>query len=165
MGADKVIQNLESRNSSLQNTIKKLIADIEKQQNTVAKQFPVKDGDSVKVGGHGTFSMNRKTVDNEKKDYSYTAATDQDSNEDKDSLSSIQIRLGVVQQKAYAEQSAILTYCSAIMNEAKWGLAQDRRIFAQAVAFSPKHEAYAQAVGDEAQGLTEAYFERAELFA
>ena len=57
--------------------------------------------------------------------------------------------------------------CSSdlVMAEAKWGLAQDRRIFAQAVGYSPKNESalLAEAMGDVAQWECESYFEEAEV--
>ena len=163
--ADKAINNLKSKNDSLQNQIKKIIADISKQQTSMATAKYDDKNKSLKVSTR-SYSIDSK---NDKK-YETNKGGDYETHpNDKDSFSdyrnTLQIALANMQKRANAHQSAILTYCSGVMAEAKWGLAQDRRIFAQAVGYSPKNESalLAEAMGDVAQWECESYFEEAEV--
>ena len=162
--ADKTISNLKSKNDSLQNQIKKIIADISKQQTSMATAKYDDKNKSLSVSNRGY------TLDSDDKKYKFNKTGKYETSPgNKDSFdnyrSTLQIALANMQKRANAHQTAILTYCSGVMAEAKWGLAQDRRIFAQAVGYSPKNESalLAEAMGDVAQWECESYFEDAEV--
>ena len=168
VGADKAISNLKSKNDSLQDQIKKIIADISKSQNKMANSKYDKDTTDLNIY-HGYF--NTKSINDKKYKTTRDVENSNGANrfKDKEEFSNIrnefQIALSNLQKRANAHQTAILTYCSGVMAEAKWGLAQDRRIFAQAVGYSPKNESalLAEAMGDVAQWECESYFEEAEV--
>ena len=162
--ADKAISNLKSKNDSLQNQIKKIIADISKQQTSIATAKYDSKNDSLDIDAR---SYTLKTKGNKKyeieKGGQYSTSVTKDTFDKHRGI--LQIALANMQKRANAHQTAILTYCSGVMAEAKWGLAQDRRIFAQAVGYSPKNESalLAEAMGDVAQWECESYFEEAEV--
>ena len=166
--ADKAISNLKSRNDSLQSQIKKVISDISKQQTKVSKADYDKDG-----GGKSSVPRGYN-IRNPKKDgkkYQAVSGGEYDISQAGNKEGSatdrnkVQVMLTNIQKRASAHQTAILTFCSGVMAEAKWGLAQDSRIFAQAVGYSPKNESalLAEAMGDVAQWECESYFEDAEI--
>lgn len=166
--ADKAIRDLKSRNDSLQSQIKKVISDISKQQTKVSKANYEKDGNSkssvpAKYTIKNPENGNKKYQANSSADY----AISQSNNKEGFAIdrNKVQTILANIQKRASAHQTAILTYCSGVMAEAKWGLAQDRRIFAQAIGYSPKNESalLAEAMGDVAQWECESYFEDAEV--
>ena len=162
--ADKAISNLKSKNDSLQNQIKKIIANISKQQTSIATAKYDSKNDSLDIDAR---SYTLKTKGNKK--YEIEKGGQYSTSVTKDTFDkhrgTLQIALANMQKRANAHQTAILTYCSGVMAEAKWGLAQDRRIFAQAVGYSPKNESalLAEAMGDVAQWECESYFEEAEV--
>lgn len=165
VAADKAISDLKSRNESLQAQIKKVISNISKEQTKVSKAKYDTDG-----GGKSGISLIHNMTKNGNKysagqtgDYNISNAGDK-TGFDTD-RNAVQIALANMQKRASAHQTAILTYCSGVMAEAKWGLSQDRRIFAQAVGYSPKNESalLAEAMGDVAQWECESYFEDAEI--
>ena len=165
--ADKAISNLKSKNDSLQTQIKKIIADISKDQSKVstAKFETDGNGKSSIAKRHGAaFDGNKKYVQTDNPKMYHISQSNDKAGFDKD-RNKVQIMLANMQKRANAHQTAILTYCSGVMAEAKWGLAQDRRIFAQAVGYSPKNESalLAEAMGDVAQWECESYFEEAEV--
>lgn len=163
--ADKAISNLRSKNDSLQNQIKKIIADISKEQTKVstAKFDNSGKGNKSVTMSYGATLNGKKYTATRVGTYDISQANNKDTfNKHRNKT---QMILANMQKRANAHQTAILTYCSGVMAEAKWGLAQDRRIFAQAVGYSPKNESalLAEAMGDVAQWECESYFEEAEV--
>lgn len=159
VSGDKPISELKRKNEVLQTAIKKAIASIDKDVTNLSRKtaFDSKN-DRVRVDYHGSFGS-----DDPKNNRSTTAEL----NDDK--LSNLQKRMGILQQMAVAEQTAITTYCSATFNEAKWGLAQDRRLYAQAAAFNPNryHEdaSLIEAIGETAEYECLSDFDAMEILA
>lgn len=163
-----VLADLKKTNDSLQNAIKKAISDISKGKTKAADGYKV-DGSSNVGGIDNSFSSGAK---NDKGEYSYATKKNRaNAKLSSDAASILQRKYGYLQQQANAEQSVIMTFCSTKFNEAKWGIAQDRRIFAQGVAYRAvrgdvKEEAMlAEAVGEVAQHECEAEFENMEIYA
>ena len=164
--ADKAISNLKSKNDSLQNQIKKIIADISKEQTKVstAKFEDSGKGQKSVTRSYGA-TLNGKKYNPTRGNSDWNISQADNKEAFSNDRNKVQMMLANMQKRANAHQSAILTYCSGVMAEAKWGLAQDRRIFAQAVGYSPKNESalLAEAMGDVAQWECESYFEDAEV--
>lgn len=161
----KPMETLKKENDSLQNSIKKVIADIQKAKNQMGEKYSV-SGTSDISGVNTRFGAE---YDTSKGTYSNTASSVPGSGKgvSGETVSKMQQKLGRLQQEATAHQSAISTYCSGIMSEAKWGIAQDRRVFAQAVAFHALKEdaILAEAVGDVAEQECLSAFEEMEICA
>lgn len=163
--ADKPIAELKKKNDSLQADIKKAIAAISKSKGQISDKYKV-SGDSDVSGVDTSWSS---SYNGDKKKYATTTAKAGDgySAANSDAVSTLQKQLSRTQEEATALQSAIMTYCSAVMNEAKWGLAQDRRVFAQAVAYHALKENanLAEAVGEVAEQECLTMFEEFEICA
>lgn len=163
--ADKPIAELKKKNDSLQADIKKAIAAISKSKGQISDKYKVSGGSDVS----GITSTWDSSYDADKKKYVTTTrkTAAEYSNANTEVVSSMQKHLSRTQEEATALQSAIMTYCSAVMNEAKWGLAQDRRVFAQAVAYHALKENanLAEAVGEVAEQECLTMFEEFEICA
>lgn len=167
-GNSTVLADLKKTNDSLQGAIRKAISDIGKGKSKAANGYNV-DGSSDVGGAGNSFSSGSK---NDKGEYSYgTTKTPDNTKLDANAASALQRKYGYLQEQANAEQAIIMAFCSTKFNEAKWGIAQDRRVFAQGVAYRAvkgdlKEEAMlAEAVGEVAQQECEAEFENMEIYA
>lgn len=161
--ADAPLKALKARNDALQASIKKVIGEISKAK----KGMKAGKGDNTDVSGVNTsFSVKSDgegASSSSKGSASHKKATS-------DTVSKLQANLARAQKEATAHQSAIMTFCSTIFNEAKWGISQDRRVFAQAVAFNnlkdqKKDTSVAEAVAELAQYECESDFEDMEVYA
>lgn len=160
----KTISDIEKKNTSLQNAIKKAIADCNKAQTNFSKKLP-SSGDSVELkDGDGVFGSVGISKDGNK--YSNTKGSNRVSSGA--NIENTQKELTRMQSNASAHQSVILAFCSAVMKEAKFGIAQDRRIFAQAASFRnvTKEDAdLLAAIGEAVDFETESDFEAMEIVA
>lgn len=166
-GSDKPMTALRKKNESLQNGIKKAIDAIQKSKNKVVNKYSG-DGATYDSSVKTAYSMSVNATSGKYDNTSSSKYTDKDTAKaGVDFQDKLLKQFGIAQQEANAHQSAIMTYCAAIMSEAKWGIAQDRRVFAQAVAYKAlKEEAsLAEAVGDVAEQECLAVFEEFEICA
>lgn len=164
----KALTDLKKANDKLQADIKRAISDIQKDKDKISKNY--KPGDTTDLSGLKTKYANSGS------DGKYSASGDTyntpyNKNADSDRASAAQRKYGYLQEQASAEQTVIMTLCSTLFNEAKWGIAQDRRIFAQAVAYRAvrgdlkEDAAFAEAAGEVAQYECESEFENMEIYA
>lgn len=162
--SDKPLAALKKKNDSIQADIKKAIAEIQKSKTAVGDKYKV-DGSTDVSDVNIRFGNNYN--DDGKSELRTAKGGAAYSHLKSDTASKLQQKLGRLQQEATAHQSAIMTYCSGIMSEAKWGIAQDRRVFAQAVAFHALKEdaILAEAVGDVAEQECLSAFEEMEICA
>lgn len=161
--SDKPLKELKARNDSLQSSIKKVIADISKSKKAMGGKVSL-DGTSDVSGINTSFGVSK----GEDGKYSNSGSGNgAHKNASSETVSKLQANLGRAQQEAAAHQTAIMTFCSTIFNEAKWGIAQDRRVFAQAVAYHSLKEgaSLAEAAGEVAQYECESAFEDMEVYA
>ena len=166
--SDDVIKDLKEINASLKKQINDAADRIFNDRKTILDNLKKDDND-------GSISMKpMHIISKEKKDprskyITTNVPTDKMTIKDKTEFRVVsnvaQNMLLLMQNESYAHQKAISVFCKAVMAEAKWGLVQDRRIFAQAVGYSPKNESalLAEAMGDVAQWECESYFEDAEV--
>lgn len=159
----KTISEIEKTNKNLQDTIKKVINELNKSQANFAKKLPA-EGKTVSIGSDDGVSGSISTSKTDNK-YGYTAKNMSNKSAD---IETTQKQLTRMQSKASAHQSCILSYCSAVMKEAKFGIAQDRRIFAQAASFRnvTKEDAdLLAAIGEAVDFETESDFEAMDFIA
>lgn len=162
----KAISEIEKTNKNLQDTIKKVISDINKSQTNFAKKLPTA-GNTVTLAADDDVasSYGVKTGADSKK---YEKGTSTKYNSGGLTIDSVQKKLTRMQSIASAHQSVILAFCSAVMKEAKFGIAQDRRIFAQAASFknvTKEDTDLLAAIGEAVDFETESDFEAMEFIA
>lgn len=164
-GGNKAISDIETANKKLQNTIKKVIAEIEKMQKSFTNASTSKDNlgkygkdDNVTIGVSGvTQGDTAGTVSRQGHKYD---------DFDKTGMELEQKRLNYMQNMASVHQSIIMAFCSAIMAEAKFGIAQDRRVWAQAASFRNVNKEDADllaAIGEATDFETESDFDQMEF--
>lgn len=113
----EVIKDAEKCMTKNLKAIDEAIKAIDKSRNAIAKFIPGSDSGSVKIDGD---------------DVKFNGKNERDL---------INAKLNAMYKAATVVQSVTTRTSAAALTEAKFGLAQQRRVFAQAAAYSPKHEA------------------------
>lgn len=114
VSAKDVLKTIEKGSKDAEKAISDHIKSIEKSRNALSKFVPKDDKGSVDVGGTETSFKN------------------------KDERDTLNAKLNALYKGAMVVQAASTKFTTAAMTEAKFALAQDRRIFAQAAAYNDK---------------------------
>lgn len=164
-GGTKAVSDIEKANKKLQDTIKKVIADIEKMQKTFTTAATSKDNfGNYSKSDNMTFGVTGRTSGDDAGTATRSAAPLKGFT--KDGMEYEQKRLNYMQNMASVHQSVIMAFCSAVMTEAKFGIAQDRRVWAQAASFRNVNKEDADllaAIGEAADFETESDFDQMEF--
>ena len=153
----ETLKTIEKANKETEKAIKNIIAAIEKEQSDLAKidrteYSKIVDGKSTVAGVKRTSSY---TSDKEAKHVAGDGIVDRSEG----SLDSYSVKVNLTHKKATVIQEVFNAYAAASVEAYKECCAQARRVFAAAVAFSPKNEnaELAAAIGDVA------YYEAVDL--
>ena len=143
---NKKLDALEKANKKLEDNIKKIISKIDKASNEISKIDRTAPGEGInrvnKFDTDGAHSSNNP-------DSKMTNA---------ETLDKAQAAYELAHKQATVTQEVILKYTGCSVKAYKEAAAQARRVYAAAVAFSPKNESvFAAAVGDVA------YYEACDL--
>lgn len=145
----KLLTEVRKKNDSLQSSIKKVIVAIDKEVVNVAKKFPEKGSTQSSTQQQYKVASDANTGKYSFDDGKTGNGSHSGSNTD------LQKALGKAQIQASAIQAAIMTYSQCLFKEIKFGLAQDRRIYAQAVAYHSRNlkedASLLEAIGEAAE--------------
>ena len=141
VNASKTISTLKKSGTALEKDIADFIKKIEAQRNGVIKKLPTESDTKASHTQYGSFGKNDngKYVGNDKA----TPASGTNKNANK--------ILNYIYRQLVSVQAVIGKYTAACMRETKFKVAQAKRIFAQAVTYSPKNEAFALVAGESAE--------------
>lgn len=161
----KTISDIEKTNKNLQDRIKKVISDINKSQTNFSKKLPTAGDNVTLTADDGVSSRSMVTYSNKDSKYHSSSGSNMKGSR---KIEDVQKELTRMQSRASVHQSVILAFCSAVMKEAKFGIAQDRRIFAQAASFknvTKEDTDLLAAIGEAVDFETESDFEAMEFVA
>lgn len=129
----KLISEIDKHSKSVLKTIQKTIDEIDKEAKNITALYTdsgTKDGRSSKLGATTVdLNFNRDTVDRSM----YGAADSKSAS--RQSVSDATNTIQVIRSKASCYQEVVMHITQTIMKEAKYGIAQDKKVFTAAVAY------------------------------
>jgi hypothetical protein len=143
--SSKTLTDIEKANKAIDKIFSDTLKEIGKLQNILVKAAPFKDDNEIHIKQH---VVGKDSEDTENK-IAYNAKGSKADKEGSMKRANMSYKIVSIQQ------SVMTRMCAAVLTEAKFGIAQSRRIFAQAAAFNAKSikedAILIEAVGDAAQ--------------
>lgn len=160
--SSKTLKAVKKTESNVNTFFNKLLSNIDKVRNEIAKDMPTKEKDNY--AGFGTVTTK---FGDEEKDFDIAKTTRYATHKggSVSTVGEMNKRANIIYDLVNKYQQGATLVCNAEMKETKFGIAQARRLFGKAAAFNPKsvkesyiiEEAFADALDYEFDSFMESY--------